>query len=237
MWGRQYQCDGGALPRQIVNQGEEMLAAPVTLRLAADGSTADLAASGGHKRSGLAGRGGSSAPKPGSAGWESSLATTTEFDGSQRYDLTLTPAAPVEVTDLVLEVPVKAKYASFLLPSNGISANAVTMGTAAWRRPSCPRCGWATTTSALAWFAESDQWWRPHDEQMLEVAPEGDRTVLRCKMVRSDAGTRQSLRLDEAGHDYVRPDGHAGKAGPAGDPFWFRFGDELARPAGADGVI
>ena len=43
VWGRHYQCENGALPRQIVNQGEEMLAAPITLKLTADGTTVDLA--------------------------------------------------------------------------------------------------------------------------------------------------------------------------------------------------
>ena len=33
-------CGGGSLPRQIVNQREEMLSAPVTLKLAADGAAA-----------------------------------------------------------------------------------------------------------------------------------------------------------------------------------------------------
>ncbi len=184
VWGRQYRCADGPVPRQIVNQREEMLAAPVSLKLAADGATAELA--------NLTAANGPTSPdvvvrqaeaQLGRLGVK--LATTTEFDGLQRYDLTLTPAAPVDVTSLVLEVPVKAKYASFLLPSNGISSNPVTMGGTAWRSGFLPQVWLGNDDVGVAWFAESDQWWRPHDDQVLEVAPEGDRTVLRCKIIRS----------------------------------------------------
>ncbi len=166
-----------------------MLAAPVTLKLVADGKAAELA----H----LTATSGPSSPDVAVRQAEAQLgrlavklATTTEFDGLQRYDLTLTPAGPVDVTSLVFEVPVKAKYASFLLPSNGISSSPVTMGASAWRSAFLPQVWLGNDDLGLAWFAESDQWWRPHDDQVLEVTPEGDRTVLRCKIVRSARAPR-----------------------------------------------
>ncbi len=227
VWGRQYRCAGGALARQIVNQGEEMLAAPIALRLAADGAAVDLAR----------------LPAVNVSAWPDvavrhaetrigrlgvRLAATTEFDGLERYDLTLTPAAPVEVTDLVLDVPVKAKYASFLLPSNGITANPVTMGTAAWHSAFLPQVWLGNDDAGLAWFAESDQWWRPHDDQVLEVVPERDRTTIRCKIIRSEAAARHSLRLEKPVTITFGLMATPVKPCPVGDPFWFRFGDELA---------
>jgi hypothetical protein len=228
VYGRKYACADGSLPRQIVNQGAEMLAAPITLQIAADGATADLAK--------LPAVNVAAAPDMAILRAETrmnrlavNLVATTEFDGLQRYDLMLTPTAPVEVKDLVLEVPIKSKYASFLLPSNGINASAMAMGTTPWRSAFLPQVWLGNDDLGLAWFAESDQWWHPHDEQMLEVVPQKDRTVLRCQIIRSQSGTRQPLRLEKPVTITFGLMATPVKPSHAGDPFWFRFGDDLAR--------
>ena len=228
VWGRHYRCAGGTLPQQIVNQREEMLAAPIALRLAADGAAADLAA--------LPAANVSASPdvairqaktRLGRLGVK--LVASTEFDGLERYDVTLTPGAPLDIKDFVLEIPVKSKYASFVLPSNGISANPVAMGKDAWHSAFLPQVWLGNDDVGLAWLAESDQWWRPHDERMLEVVPEQDRTTLRCKIVRSEAGGRPPLRLEKPITISFGLMATPVKPCPVGDPFWVRFGDELAR--------
>jgi hypothetical protein len=63
---------------------------------------------------------------------------------------------------------------------------------------------------------------------MLEVAPEGDTTVLRCKMIRSGSAP---VRLDRPLTISFGLVATPVKDGHAGDPFWFRFGDPIAEPA------
>lgn len=229
VWGRQYQLGGGALPRQIVNQGEEMLAGPVTLKL-----------SSGETTSNLAGLDAATAASPNDVALRQAegrigklsakLVTATEFDGLMRCDLTLTPDVPAEISSLILEIPVKSKYATFLLPSTGIAANAIAMGSSAWHSAFTPQVWAGNDDIGLAWFAESDEGWRPRDDRMLEVVPEGDRTVIRCNMIRSEDAA-QPLRLDKPMTITFGLMATPVKDAHAGDPFWFRFGDPVSQSA------
>ena len=228
VWGREYQGDG-PLPRQIVNQAKEMLAAPIRLKLTADGATVDLA---NFRAANI------TTPSDMAVGEAETrlgrlavrLVTTTEFDGLQRYDLTLTPTGPVDVAQLLLEIPVKAEYATFLLSSNGGTATARTMGTTAWRSAFLPQVWVGNDDMGLAWCAESDEYWCPRDDQMLEVAPEADATVIRCRMVRAQPGPLPPLRLDKPVTITFALMATPVKNAHAGDPFWFRFGDPVGQP-------
>lgn len=228
VWGRDYQGDG-ALPRQIVNQGEALLAAPIRLTLRADGTATDLAAlpATNHTNAGDAAV---RAAQTQVGRLAVKLATTTEFDGLARCDVTLMPTGPVDVAQLLLEIPVKAKYATFRLSSNGGSANALPLGSAAWRSAFLPQVWVGNDDLGLAWCAESDQFWRPRDDQMLEVAPEGDATVIRCRMIRQQPGL-PPLRLEKPVTITFGLMATPVKDAHAGDPFWFRFGDPIGQPA------
>ncbi|OHB80388.1 MAG: hypothetical protein A2V98_04235 [Planctomycetes bacterium RBG_16_64_12] len=217
--GRVYRCGDGSLPEQVVDWGQELLAAPITLKLTTDGQTADLArlravdaaapndVSLRHARTRL-------------GPLEVSLTTTTEFDGLQRCDLTLTPMGTAEVSSLLMEIPVKSMHANFLLPSNGISATARVLDKTPWHSGFLPQVWVGSDDIGFAWFAESDQFWRPRDEEMLEVSPEGDRTVIRCKMIREPLRVEEPITITFGLMATPVKDAHAG------DPFWFRFGDE-----------
>lgn len=217
VWGREYRCSSESLPSQIVNQGEEILAAPITFRLTADGNTTDLA----RLRAVDAASTGDSTYRVSDATvgkLRVKLTTNTEFDGLQRCDLTLTPDNAMDVSGLLLEIPIKKKYATFLLPSNGISANPLAIGDKPWRNAFLPQVWVGNDDVGLAWFAESDQYWKPRDDQMLEVSPEGDRVVVRCNMI------RQALRIDKPVTFTFGLMATPVKDAHAGDPFWFRWG-------------
>lgn len=146
VWGREYSCAGRVLPQQIVNQGVEILAAPIGLQLSAAGRTLDLAdlpARTVSSRDDAVVR--QAETRCGPLGVK--LATTVEFDGLLRCDLTLSPDQPVDVSGLSLEIRVKQQYAAFLPPSNGIIAatgqssrmRSVASGNG-WQRSSCRWC-------------------------------------------------------------------------------------------------
>lgn len=216
--GRDYQW-GGSLPKQIINKGQAMLAAPITFNLAAGGQTANLAA--------LPATAGTSFPDaaqrvssaktvgPVSA----KIVSTTEFDGLQRYDLTLTPTGTAEVSSLTLEIPVKSEYAHFLCPSNGSTSPALVVPKEGWKSGFMPQVWVGNDDMGLAWIAESDEWWRPHDDQMVEVLPQGAKTLIRCNMVRQPLKLDHPVTLTFALMATPVKDAHGG------DPFWVRFGE------------
>ena len=223
VWGREYQCGDGSLPRQVVNQGEQMLAAPISLMLSSGAQTTDLA-----------GLRALDAAAPDDASVRHSrgsvdkldvrLMCTTEFDGMQRYDLTLTPREATEVSNLLLEIPIKSEYATFLCPSNGKSSPALEVPAEGWQSAFIPQVWVGNDDIGFAWIAESDEFWRPHDDMALEVRPEGERTSIRCNMV------RQPLKLDKPVTITFALMATPVKDAHAGDPFWVRFGSGVGSP-------
>jgi hypothetical protein len=217
MWGREYRCGRGILPKQIVNQGEEMLAGPVSLKLTTGGKTvevADLPAVEVPHPNDAAVRQASGQAGP----IKVEMHTSTEFDGLQRCDLTLTPTGSVQVTSLQLEIPIKSQYATFLLPSNGTAATPVKMGTEPWRSALLPQVWVGNDDMGLTWVAESDQYWKPRDDKMIEVVPEKGRTMLRCAIVRQPWTLTKPVTLTFG--LMATPV----KALPVADPFIYRMG-------------
>ena len=215
--GREYRCAGGSLPRQVVARGQEMLAAPMSLKLTAGGATTDLAdlpATDLQHPNDAVGR--RSATTLGNL--DVALQVRTEFDGLQRYDLTFTPRAAAGVEALTLEIPLKRECATFLMPSTGHTASTTALGDDPWRSRFMPQVWVGNDDLGLAWCAESDQYWRPRDDQMIEVVPEGDRTVLRCRIVRAALPVTEPITITFALVATPVKDGHGG------DPFAFRFG-------------
>ena len=68
------------------------------------------------------------------------------------------------------------------------------MGSEAWRSGFIPQVWVGNDDLGYGWFAESDQYWNPRDDKMLEVVREGDRTFIRCKIV------RETMTLKEPAH-------------------------------------
>lgn len=220
VWGRRYSPANRALPARITSQGAELLAAPISLSVTADGQTADLA--------GVATVVTKTRPDVLRAAGETKLgnltarvATATEFDGLQRYDLTLTPTGTATLTAATLEIPMPRGLTPFMLVSNGDTSPVREVGDQLWQSAFQPQVWLGNDDVGLAWFAESDQHWAPLDAAMIEVQPAGDRTVLRCRMVRQAVKLERPITYTFGLMATPVKDGHAG------DPFWIRFGSPL----------
>ncbi|MCD6359691.1 MAG: hypothetical protein J7M38_02430, partial [Armatimonadetes bacterium] len=190
---------------------------PVTLQATVDGATADLAALPAsdvecpedraiREASGTVG------------GVQVTCRTTTEFDGLQMYELTLTPRGEAKLEGLDLRVPVKREFAHFLLPSTGRFSPASELTDEGWASAFIPQVWAGNDDLGLAWWAESDQYWSPRDERMLQVIPDGDTAVIRAAIV------REGYTLSEPIHFMFGLMATPVKYLPDGDPFLYRIG-------------
>jgi hypothetical protein len=215
---REYRVGAGVLPQQVVVGGKGILAAPITLNMKSGGSTADLAR--------LPAKKGATFPDAvtqnavGNVGnIKVDLQSKTEFDGMQIFNLKLTPNGAAQVDNLVLEIPIKNEFAKFILPSTGVASKVVEVGKESWNSVFIPQVWVGNDDVGYGWFAESDQYWKPRDDKMLEVVREGDRTFIRCKMV------REAMTLNEPATMVFGLMATPVKAVPNGDPFLHRFGN------------
>ncbi len=223
VWGREYRHEGRTLPTQIVNQSAEILAAPPTLIARVGGAEMDLATlpasvTGSREVDATLAAEGTVGPLT------AHIEVKTEFDGMQRYDLTLTPQAESTLESLVLDLPVKREFARFLLPSSGRFSKARRIEDEPWSSAFMPQVWVGNDDLGLAWFAESDRYWKPKDDgQMLAVVPDGDVVRLRANMI------REPITVDEPITITFGLIATPVKQVPAGDPWLYR----LASPVNA----
>ena len=217
VWGRQYRFGTRVMPEQIVVQGREILSGPVRLLVRSGDQEVDLAAL-------------QATDEPGARDHATRISgeqigqlavycrTTTEFDGLQICRLDFAPLAETQIDSMVLEIPIKREFARFLLPSSGRFATAMVFGDEPWQSGFLPQVWVGDDDLGLAWWAESDQHWRPRDDQMLQVIPDGDTAVIRAAMVREPITITQPVSyLFGLMATPVRPL-------PDGDPFLYRIG-------------
>ena len=189
VWGREYQMGASVLPRQITSRRTSLLAGPVRLSLRAGGKTVDLGALKA-TASQSAGDAVTLNAAGSAAGITAQLRGVLEFDGCYRLDVDLAPGAASTVEGLILEIPVTREVARFALDSDcqGTGITPVKGATAKYFRP----YHWLGNDDlGLAVFTESDEFWRPRDNRMIEILPKGDTVTLRWNIV------RHPLRLDK----------------------------------------
>ncbi len=218
VWGREYRCGSRVMPEQIVNQGQELLAGPVTMTATVGGTEIDLIdmqPSVTDARDDRAVREAAVATGPLAIHWQ----VTTEFDGMQRYDLTIDARDQATIDGLVLDIPIRREFAQFLLPSNGRFAKAQVIGDETWQSTFIPQVWVGNDDLGFAWFAESDQHWKPlDDEAMLEVIPDGDTVSIRANIVREPLTITEPITITFG--LMATPV----KRVPSGDPWYYRFG-------------
>ena len=184
VWGRDYQFAESVLPRQIVNQGVELFQAAPRLIIRAGNGETDLA---------TLRRDDQVTSFPDQVELVSAAETdgvsvrckgTLEFDGCYRFDLDLKPNGARTIDRLVLELPLAASVGRFQLVSNGASASVSELkGTSS--TAFVPYIWLGNDDMGLAFFAESQQYWTPQDNQMIEVVPSAESTLLRVNFIRS----------------------------------------------------
>jgi hypothetical protein len=184
VWGRDYKFEGGAFPKQIINQGKPLFKAAPRFILRAGGKEADLVAAS------------SEAAKQESqdqvelkaaldgGGVSAKVKSTLEFDGCCRFDLELAPNGADKVEALTLELPLPREIGQFLFTSNGMSGS-VTEIKGEYKGLFVPYLWLGNDDMGLAFFTESDQYWSPRDAGAIQVIPSGDTALLRINIVRA----------------------------------------------------
>lgn len=185
-----YQLGAQGLPESIFAAGKELLAQPINLKFST----------------------GNSAFKPsGDIKWQSKysdiasfiipfksqnatakLTGSVEFDGMIRYDLTITPNDyPAQLTDMVLDIPLQNDCAELKYPYCGPYqkwniCDVEGKVNKYYADAFMPHIWVGNTSRGLAWFAESNELYRPFgSEKVVELKRLGDQTVLRINMVTS----------------------------------------------------
>ncbi len=181
IWGRTYDYAGRLLPQQIVNQGKEMLAAPMQFVVKASGGAAQASGS----------------SKAQNAQWtkihavrSDSLRSQTlgpvdletdsyvEFDGMTWMNLKVSPRAKqANVDGLAIEIPLKAEWAELIKPYDDYSLQ---------NTGKLPAKGWKGNASSMPWvgngnggfqlFQESTANWI--GSKTSEIVPDGKGSVV-----------------------------------------------------------
>jgi len=192
MWGRTYRFANAPLPTSIITAGEEILAAPIRLVGQVSGRPIEWK------------RGGTCIYSKNDAdvvvsGWQAgddlivNSTTRVEFDGMMRVDFVVMPQnnTTPKIERLWLEAPLKHAKAGlyhFWPGAWGADAakNSGAVPAAGLNLPFKPFVWLGWEEGGLGWFAESDKNWQPQDvKQPIEVAVNGDQTILRLHLLDS----------------------------------------------------
>ncbi len=184
-WGRDYDFADQALPARIVTAGEQVLAAPIRVRVTAGGTEqvwqpAQLRWT---ERSPTVASGHTSAK---AARVQMQVDVALEFDGMMLLGLTVTPEPGTALDELILEIPIKPAHATYLHACDASWGRSVAEALPAdgWAHDFMPFVWLGDEERGLQWFCESDEGWRPGDPQRaLTIDREDDRVVLRANML------------------------------------------------------
>jgi len=199
-WGRVYRFDG-PFPASLVNQGKEMLAAPVRMKLECDLGSYELG-------SGPIEWGDTKAAKTtysGASGLAHGAMAVTysgsiEFDGLALVSIAITPPKQgLRVDSLALDVPLKSELTNTLRDPQ-MFVNRFPKVVRQWDGRSVfasrfkPYLWVGSLEAGLAWLCESDKNWSYEDAaKPCQVVPSGDTTLLRFSIVSKPGHVRQRL--------------------------------------------
>lgn len=196
-WGRKYVMDG-PFPTQIESAGQAMLAAPVRLSLATQSGEVAFQKNAGK----IGGWSPTRANHSGSAeapNIKLETKSVIEYDGMLWTDVTLTPKQPTRITNLTINVPMRAANAVYIhhaaadwggdnagfLPQNGYeSANFQ------------PYIWLGDDDRGLAWFADSQKSWSNVGGQTVQrVVRNGDRVEMQIQVINLPTEVTEPLRF------------------------------------------
>jgi len=180
VWGRTYDYAGNLLPEQIINQGKDMLAAPMQI----------IANTNGNAASTLTG-------KTSSAKWTDTRAVHSaslrqqklgplqltansyvEYDGMTWLELTADPqGAKVLLDGLTIEIPLKAEWAKLIKPYDDYRLQHTGL---------LPADGWKGNASSMPWIGNGDGGFQVFQEttaswigsKSIEIVPAKNGTVM-----------------------------------------------------------
>ena len=196
-WGRRYAL-GGPFPTQIESAGQGMLAAPVEVVAATDAGPVLFKKGAGKTTAWSATR----ARRTGSAeavGLKLETRSTLEYDGLLWTDVTLTPKAPVTLTEVTLRIPVRAANALYLHHARGSwgEDTAGALPAAGYESAAIVPSLWVGDDDrGLAWLAETQQGWSNAAGKPLQfVARKGDVVEMRIQVVNQPTKVEGPLRF------------------------------------------
>ena len=188
-WGRVYQFGRCLMPATVETAGAEVLAAPVTLSVTADGrrltwqGDAPTVTTNRPERVEFSGT-------AQCAAFELAGTARIDYDGMIRVDLELTPKGKPHVDELTLEIPLKPEHAEYLyhFPGKWQSvANSGKLPEAGFRHAFKPFIWLGDNDRGFSWFCESAENWLPEDrEDAVTITREPGRVVLRLHLIRGE---------------------------------------------------
>ena len=184
-WGRAYAFAGLPFPQTITTRDTSILAAPLQIRLRADGQPVTLRGTLRVEQETPA----QVVLRGVATGGPLTLTSTVtiDFDGNARVDLLLKATRPTRLEELVVEAPIKkahAKYRYVFPGSWGTASNAGALPAAGWSSKFVPYVWIGDDDLGLALYTESDEHWRPAAAaRAVEVVPEGEAFVLRFHVI------------------------------------------------------
>lgn len=184
---REYKFDATPFPCSIISAGDELLAAPIRLCGNTDGKPLKFQ----DEKVKLQSEGDTKAVVTADAesqGLSLKSKTTVEYDGTMLIDITLTPAKPLQMEGLTLEIPLRYENAKYLHHPNGIlhESGSDIVGPDGWRwqKPFYPVLWFGGDNRGLCWFSDSDEGWRPYDRKnIVDVTRQGNKVICRINIL------------------------------------------------------
>jgi hypothetical protein len=188
-WGRTYEFDNTPFPRSIRTAGKSVLSAPVRVTARVAGTPLAIWLAGDVRLVEKSPHRVRLSQKKSSNDLILSAETTIEYDGMMLIEWQVTAQRPVTLTELTFEVPLKPEHAKYLYYYPHYERS--------WseHRPGAlkpegfvddfrPVMWLGDEERGLEWFTESDEnWFSDEPDRVTEVKREGDRVVLRLRVV------------------------------------------------------
>lgn len=185
-WGRTYDFGSLPFPRSVVTAGEDVLAGPITLVGRVNGKEIQWVGPDSQVTR-VRGNAVTLATEASSGGLDCSGTVRLEYDGMIRSDFRLIPRGEVTLEALSLEMPIKPQHAKYLYhwPGRwGSAYNAGALPPEGFHGPFKPFLWLGDESRGLCWFSESDRnFFGDGKANVIDIAREGDRVVLRVNMV------------------------------------------------------
>lgn len=206
-WDREYDFSGGAaLPQQITSQGNDILAAPISLQTQVNGTTVSWSSTNWTVTNKTDTRVSVSALQ---SGGSNSMTTNywIEYDGMAWFDVTIAASAGKQLDSLILEIPIKAEYATLLFGSPTQS-----FMTGSWPHWPGWDSGFVPTTQVsgpftpyiwlgndhqgFTWCAEAPKnWSNANSNDVIRLIPGADRMTLQVRIVDSPVSLDEAMKF------------------------------------------
>ena len=199
VWNRSMIFNGSGLPSSIRAAGQEALARPVSLRAYKEGK--EMRSKMGIGSVKLVSPG--SAEATGSIEWKGLTVNTrclTEFDGCVRVELELSAEPKSAPDQLVLEIPILAKFANLMhaqaLPGTHKAGFIPAGSGVVWQQEFFWPVIWLGNTEAgVSWFADSEEGWVLGDGPGQEIVRKASEVLLRISLARKSFPPGKKRRI------------------------------------------